>query len=68
MKEDYLYSYYLRHLDDKLIEGKLTNGSFYLLKISESAFIDFKFKFENNEKISTKFKRDKKIDDLFNDI
>lgn len=68
MKEDYLYPYYLKHLDNRLIEGRLSRGSFSLLKISESAFNDFKYKFENDEHFALQFKRDKRIDDLFDDL
>jgi len=68
MKEDYLYPYYLKHLDNRLTEGKLSRGSFSLLRISESAFNDFKFKFENDENFALQFKRDKRIDDLFDDL
>jgi hypothetical protein len=68
MKEDYLYPYYLKHLDNRLTEGKLSRGSFSLLRISESAFDDFKYKFENDENFALQFKRDKRIDDLFDDL
>lgn len=68
MKEDYLYTYYLKHLDNRLTEGKLSRGSFSLLRISESAFNDFKYKFENDESFALQFKRDKRIDDLFDDL
>ena len=68
MKEDYLYPFYLKHLDNRLTEGKLSRGSFSLLRISESAFNDFKYKFENDDNFALQFKRDKRIDDLFDDI
>ena len=68
MKEDYLYPFYLKHLDNLLTEGKLSRGSFSLLRISESAFNDFKYKFENDESFALQFKRDKRIDDLFDDL
>jgi hypothetical protein len=68
MKEDYLYPFYLKHLDNRLTEGKLSRGSFSLLRISESAFNDFKYKFENDESFALQFKRDKRIDDLFDDL
>jgi hypothetical protein len=68
MKEDEIYPYYLKHLDNRLTEGKLSRGSFSLLRISESAFNDFKYRFENDKDFSLQFKRDKRIDDLFNDI
>jgi hypothetical protein len=68
MKEDYLYPYYLKHLDNRLTEGKLSRGSFSLLRISESAFNDFKYRFENDKNFALQFKRDKRIDDLFDDL
>lgn len=68
MKEDEIYPYYLRHLDNKLTEGKLSRGSFCLLRISETAFNDFKFRFENDKEFFLRFKRDKRIDDLFDDL
>lgn len=68
MKEDEIYPYYIKHLDNRLIENKLSRGSYSLLKISESAFNDFKYKFENDKEFSVQFSRDKKIDDLFDDI
>jgi hypothetical protein len=68
MKEDYLYPYYLKHLDNRLTEGKLSRGSFSLLRISESAFNDFKYRFENDTNFALQFKRDKRIDDLFDDL
>ena len=68
MKEYEIYPYYLKHLDKRLTEGKLSIGSFSLLRISESSFNDFKYRFENDKEFSLQFKRDKRIDDLFNDI
>ena len=68
MKEDYLYPYYLKHLNNRLVEGRLSRGSLSLLRISESAFEDFKFKFENDSEMRVASIRDKKIDDLFDDI
>lgn len=67
MKNDVLYPIYLRYLSDRLLEGKLSRGSFALLRISKSSFDDFKYKYENDEKFSTVINRDKKIDDLFDD-
>lgn len=67
MKEDEIYPFYLKHLNNRLTEGKLSRGSFSLLRISESAFNDFKYRFENDKLFSVQFIRDKKIDDLFDD-
>jgi hypothetical protein len=67
MKNDVLYPIYLRYLNDRLLEGKLSRGSFSLLRISKSSFDDFKYRYENDDKFSTVINRDKKIDDLFDD-
>jgi len=67
MKEDEIYPFYLKHLDNRLTEGRLSRGSFCLLRMSESAFNDFKYRFENDKNFSVQFIRDKKIDDLFDD-
>lgn len=63
MKNDELYIYYIRYLDEKLQMGKISKGHFYLYKICEDAFILFKNKFKSD----TTFARDKKIDSLLND-
>lgn len=68
MKENEIYPYYLKYLDNRLTDGKLSRGSFSLLRISETAFNDFKYKFENDKDFSLQFKRDVTIDDLFNDM
>jgi hypothetical protein len=68
MKNDSIYPYYINYLDNRLLDGKITKGSYSLLRISESAFEDFKFKFENDSEMRISFIRDKKIDDLFDDI
>lgn len=74
MKKDKIYPHYLIYLESKLLTG-LSVGAFRLLKISKSAFEDFKYRFENDELFHKKqlelYKseaRDKKIDDLFDDI
>ena len=75
MKKDEIYPYYLDYLNDRLLEGKITKGSISLLKMSKSSFEDFKYRFENDELFRDKIvelhkseMRDKKIDDLFDDI
>ena len=75
MKNDKIYPYYLTYLTSRLNEGKISNGSFSLLKMSGDSFEDFKFKYENDEtfskkviKMHTSETRDKKIDDIFDDI
>ncbi len=75
MKKDPIYPYYLDYLNERLNEGKITKGSISLLKMSNSSFNDFKFRFENDELFHDKIIelhkseiRDKKIDDLFDDL
>jgi hypothetical protein len=75
MKNDTIYPYYLTYLESRLNEGKISKGSFSLLKISNDSFEDFKFKYENDElfsnriiKLHTSEIRDQKIDDIFDDI
>ena len=75
MKKDSIYPYYIDYLNDRLNEGKITKGSISLLKMSQSSFTDFKFRFENDELFHDRIIelhkseiRDKKIDDLFDDL
>ncbi len=75
MKNDELYPYYLDYLNTRLTEGKITKANLSLLKISRSKFEDFKHRFEQDElfreKVIEMHKseiRDKKIDDIFDDI
>ena len=75
MKKDIVYPYYLVYLDNRLYEGNLSKGSISLLKISSSAFYDFKLRLENDKLFNFKIielyraeKRDKKIDDLLDDF
>ena len=67
MKDDELYQYYIKYLENRLIEGKLSRGSYSLLSISENSFNDFKYKYQNNKAFSISLLRDKKIDDIFDD-
>lgn len=75
MKKDPIYPYYLTYLNNRLFEGDISKGSMSLLKISKTAFDDFKYKFEKDElfnekvvKLHTAQSRDKKIDDIFDDL
>jgi hypothetical protein len=68
MKNDNIYPYYINYLESRLNENKISKGAYSLLKISQSSFNDFKIKFENNTELRTLTIRDKKIDDLFDDI
>lgn len=75
MKEDDLYQDYLNYLDWRLNEGQINRGKYSLLKISNTGFEDFKKSFEKDEhfrgkvlKIKISERRDKKIDDIFDDF
>ncbi len=49
MKNDELYPHYITYLDSQLNESKINKGKWALLKISNSKFEDFKWRFENDE-------------------
>lgn len=75
MKLDEVYPYYVVYLDSRLLDNKIGKGAYKLLKMSNSAFIDYKYRFENDELFNERqlelYKsesRDKKIDDIFDGI
>ena len=75
MKNDTIYPYYLSYLEERLRDGQISKGSFSLLKMSNSPFEDFKFRFENDKLFTSRILelhksevRDQKIDDIFDDI
>ena len=75
MKTDTIYPYYLSYLEESLRDVKISKGSFDLLKMSDSPFSDFKFRFENDELFTKRMLelhkseiRDQKIDDIFDDL
>jgi hypothetical protein len=75
MKNEELYPEYLTYLDNKLNESKISKGKYSLLKISRSSFNDFIIRFEKDElfkqsiiELHKSETRDKKIDDIFDDI
>ena len=75
MKNEELYPEYLTYLDNKLNESKISRGKYSLLKISRSSFNDFITRFEKEElfrksiiELHKSEIRDKKIDDIFDDI
>lgn len=75
MKDDKLYGEYLNYLKWRLNESQISKGEFSLSKISESKFNQFKKRFKEDElfselvlKIHTSLSRDKKLDDIFDDI
>lgn len=71
MKNDIKYPLYLSWLDEQLKFGKLNKGSYSLKKISQSAFEQFKNRVEKDEVFEgeqIKNLRDRKIDDIFDDL
>ena len=71
MKNDKLYPLYINFLDERLKEGKVNKGSYSLLKMSRTNFEDFKIKLEKDglfEGEQIKNLRDRKIDDIFDDL
>jgi hypothetical protein len=73
MKSHRLYKYYLCYLDYKKQLSRFSDGAHSLLKISESAFNDFTYDYENNpnfkkliDDIHLSEVRDEKISDLLN--
>ena len=71
MKEDRLYPMFVSYLEDRLNEGKISGGAMALSKISREAFEGFKRWFEKSDLFEGKqieSFRDKKIDDIFDDI
>jgi hypothetical protein len=74
MKNDELYPEYINYLDWKLNEKKINKGKYSLLKMSRTAFDEFKNRLENDEtfkdmiiEIMKTENRDKKIEDILND-
>jgi hypothetical protein len=75
MKNEELYPEYLTYLDNRLLESKITKGEYPLLKMSRMSFDKFINRFENDNwfrgsvlELHKSETRDKKIDDIFNDI
>lgn len=75
MKKDEIYPYYILYLESRLSTSRLSRGAYRLLKMSQSAFLDYKYRFENDElfykkqiELHKSESRDKKIDDIFNDF
>jgi hypothetical protein len=72
MKNEELYNEYKNWLDWRLDQNQINRGKYSLLKMSRSAFDEFKIKLENDETFNEKIveimkteNRDKKIDDIF---
>jgi hypothetical protein len=71
MKEERLYPMFVSYLEDRLNEGKISAGAMALSKISREAFEGFKRRFEKSDLFEGKqieSFRDKKIDDIFDDL
>lgn len=75
MKNEELYLEYLEYLNWKLNNKQINKGKYSLLKMSRNSFEDFKVRLENditfNDMIVEIMRietRDKKIDDIFDDI
>jgi len=73
IKNHRLYEYYINYLDYKRQLSRFSEGAYSLLKISESAFNDFAYDYENNpnfkkliDDIHISEVRDEKISDLLN--
>lgn len=71
MKNEKLYTMYLNYLDDQLNAGKITKGAYALFKIAGNRFDEFVSKMKKDELFESeqiKEFRDKKIDDIFDDL
>ena len=75
MKNEELYPEYLTYLDNRLLESKVTRGEYSLLKMSRVSFDRFIKRVEDDElfyqsvlELHKSETRDKKIDDIFDDI
>jgi hypothetical protein len=75
MKDEELYLEYLEYLNWKLNNKQINKGKYSLLKMSRNSFEDFKVRLENditfNDMIVEIMRietRDKKIDNIFDDI
>jgi hypothetical protein len=73
IKSHRLYNFYISYLAHKKEQDIISDGAISLLKISESAFNDFVYDYENNhnfkqiiDDIHKKESRDEKIIDLLN--
>jgi hypothetical protein len=74
MKNDDKWQFYISYLDMKLMEGKITKGSYSLLKMSKQSFDDFKDRFEEDElfqkkviKLRSQEIRDRRIGDILDE-
>jgi len=73
IKSHRFYHFYISYLEHKKEQDRISDGALSLLKISESAFNDFVYDYENNpnfrkiiDDIHKKESRDEKIIDLLN--
>ncbi len=71
MKYEKLYPIFENYIDDRKKSGKLSAGAAALSKISRDVFEMFKKRIEKNDSFEGKqieSFRDKKIDDIFDDL
>lgn len=75
MKSDEVYPFYLIFLGMRLEKNVINKGKYSLLKISESYFENFKKRWDTEDPLRSEVMeynkaeiRDKKIDDIFDDI
>lgn len=52
IKDDPQYKYYITWLEDRLKKDSINQGQFELFKISESFFLEFCFRFNNQPKFN----------------
>lgn len=74
IKDDVQYKYYINWLDYRLEKGTLNKGQYELMKISESLFLEYCFRYNNQVKFKQSqdqlyktVSRDSKIQDIFPD-
>lgn len=74
IKDDDQYKYYINWLDSRLEKGTLNKGQYELMKISESLFLEYCFRYNNQPKFKQSqdhlyktVSRDSKIQDIFPD-
>ena len=54
IKDDNLFKYFINFLDFRLESGSITIGQYELLKISESYFLEYCFRLNNQPKFQLK--------------
>lgn len=74
IKDDHQYKYYINWLDHQLEQGSINKGQYELMRISETLFIEYCFRYNNQPKFKQSqdqlyksSNRDSKIQDIFNE-